>query len=115
MNREEVCQYILEKYAISPSYLWERFPFYAAFKHQNNKWFGIVMNVKKENLGFKGTGEVDILVVKTNPSLIATLLEKPNFFPAYHMNKKNWITIMLNGKNANEIKEMIDFSFELTK
>ena len=34
--------------------------------------------------------------------------------PGYHMNKKHWNTVMLNGRlRADEIEELIDHSYEL--
>lgn len=59
---------------------------------------------------------VDILNVKCNPSVIASLLEaEPGFYPAYHMNKKNWISILLDDSvSAQKISWMVEKSFELT-
>ena len=47
--------------------------------------------------------------------LLGSLLDEKGFFPAYHMNKENWITVSLNGSVADDkIKMLIDMSFELT-
>ncbi len=98
----------------NPSYLWVKYPFYAALKHLNGKWYGIIMNVSKKNLGFQEDREIDILVVKCDPYLIPDLIKEKGFFPAYHMNKKNWITILLDGSvTKKKIKELLDLSYDL--
>ena len=39
-----------------------------------------------------------------------------NIFPGYHMNKKNWITIILDDSlKDEEVFELIKESYELTK
>lgn len=57
MNREEIFEYIKEKYNTIPEYLWNKYPLYAVFKHSNSKWYGIIMNISKENLGLEGKDE----------------------------------------------------------
>ena len=114
MDREDVFNYIKEKYHTKPAYLWEKYPFYAALRTASNKWYGIVMNVPKNKLGLEGTQEIDILVVKCYPEMIGGLRKSKGFLPAYHMNKEHWITIVLDEKmDKDKIKFLIDQSYEL--
>jgi len=54
--------------------------------------------------------------VKLNPDLIENLIDKKHFFPAYHMNKKYWITILLDSDtDLNLVKSLIDESFKLVE
>jgi predicted DNA-binding protein (MmcQ/YjbR family) len=115
MNREDVLKYVKEKYNIASEYLWKKNPCYAVFRHQNNKWFGIIMNISKEKLGLDGNEEVDIINVKCPPEIVGNLRRKGGFFKAYHMNKEHWVTIILDGSvSAENVKNLIDWSFELT-
>ena len=44
------------------------------------------------------------------------LLEKKGYFPAYHMDKKNWISVELSENiDKNEILKLIDNSYNLIK
>ena len=61
------------------------------------KWFGLLMSVSPQSLRISGDARIDILNVKCDPLLIGSLRLKPGFFPAYHMNKRHWITIRLDG------------------
>ncbi len=116
MNREEILKYVKNKYNTKPDYLWNKYPLYAVLKNNNNKWYGIIMNVPKFKLGLDGMEEVDIIDVKCPPEIIGNLRLNDGFLPAYHMNKEHWITILLDGSvDSENIKELIDFSYELTE
>src|SRR5574344_1134945 len=115
MKREEIFKYVKEEYDTTPEFTWDKYPLYAVLKHSNNKWYGIVMNVAKEKLGLDGKEEVDVLDVKCPPELIGSLRESKNIFPAYHMNKEYWITILLDENvDKEKVKQLIDLSYELT-
>lgn len=115
--RKQVYDYILNKYDAQPEYLWFKFPQYAVFRQkQNNKWFGIVMNVQKNKLGLKGEDEVDILNVKCNPFLLDELLCKKGILPAYHLSKGSWVSVLLDGScKFEDITNLIDESYNLTQ
>lgn len=107
---------VMEKYRIKPEYPWEKYPFYAMLRHPGSKWFGIVMNVSADKLGLGKKEEIDILVVKYLPDLIGGLRAEPGSFPAYHMNKEHWITILLDETaDKKKAEQLIDLSFELTE
>ena len=59
---------------------------------------------------------VDLLNVKCDPILIGSLRQQKGYFPAYHMNKDSWISILLDGSvPSDEIKNLIEISYNLTK
>ena len=73
------------------------------------------MDIPKNKIGLESTQIMDILNVKCDPILIGTLRKEKGFYPAYHMNKENWITVALDGNVGDEkIKMLIDLSFEMT-
>ena len=117
MKKEEVLGYIQTKYDVKPEYLFSKFPSYFVFRNKKNeKWFAVVMNVANNILNIKSEGYTDILNVKCDSSLVEMLLTKNGYFPAYHMNKKNWISIKLSENNdRDEIIKLIDNSYELVK
>ena len=116
MNREQLMQFISERYSTDGEHPWEKYPKHTVFRHYNNKkWFALIMDIPKDKLGLKETGTIDILNIKCEPILIGSLRLESGFFPAYHMNKTNWITIALDGSvNDEKIKWLLDMSFELT-
>ena len=109
-----IAKLIKEKYETTPEFLWKKYPEYGVFRNKHNKWFGIIMNINKNKLD-KSDEEVDILNIKLPPNKIAKLLNDKGFYQAYHMNKVNWITILLDETiSDNEIMTYIDESYQLT-
>ena len=115
--KKDVIEYILEKYGTNPEYLWKNFPEYAVFRHNSNKkWYGIIMNVSKNKLGFESNENIDIIDLKCSPLMTGSLILSEGIVKAYHMNKNNWISVLLDGTaNKAEILSLIDMSYELTK
>lgn len=116
MNRTEFKQYILETYPANLDCPWERYPNYEVFRHSSNqKWFAVIMDVPKTNLGLSGTDPMDVVNLKCSPVLIGSLRSEPGFFPAYHMSKDHWITVALDGSVPDEqLKMLLDMSYEAT-
>lgn len=114
--RKLLLDYVKEKYGTIPEEPWEDNN-HATIKTSNSKkWYGIFMSVSYKTLGLEKSGKIDILNVKLNPELIESLIDKKHFFPAYHMNKKYWITILLDSDtDVNLVKSLIDESFKLVE
>ena len=74
------------------------------------------MEVGKEKLGLSGDGYVDAINLKIDDRMFHDILTRePGIFPAYHMNKEHWITVLLDGTVEEEkIFELIDTSFQAT-
>lgn len=116
MNRKNWENYITENYHEQAEYLWTKFPTYAVFRHSNNKkWFALIAEIPKQKLIENAEGTAEILNIKCDQALIGSLREEQGFFPAYHMNKASWITVLLDGSvDAEQIKWLLDMSYDLT-
>lgn len=115
MNRQEIFEYINETYGTEPDYPWNDRN--AVLRHKkNNKWYGVVLEVSRKKLGLEEDVLTDVLNVKCDPVMAGALREQAGYFPAYHMNKEKWISILLDGTVApDNIRNLIDMSYELTK
>ncbi len=113
MERQDLLKYIKEKYGVDPEYPWDDRN--AVVRHPgNNKWFALVMEIKRSKLGLPDDAEIDIVNLKSDPMLISTLRSNPGFFPAYHMNKENWLSVALDGTAPDEeIKNLLDMSYQM--
>lgn len=115
---ETVIKYVNEKYGVQPEFLWENNFDDGALRHSDTKkWFGIIMmNTKRSVLGLSGDGRVDVMNVKADPLLIERLIDGKGYLPAYHMNKRHWITLLLDGSvDEKALFALIDRSYELTR
>ena len=98
MDRGGLISHVAERYGVAPDYPWPRWPNYAVFRHRGNrKWFCILMDVPAERLGLEGGGKVDVLNVKVDPDDAAALRLADFVLPAYHMNKENWVSVLVEG------------------
>ncbi len=117
MDRQTIFDYAVKRYKTQPEYLWKSYPSYAVLRHSDNeKWYAIVMDVPKNKLGLSGTEVVDVLDVKCDPVMIDMLRQVDGFLPAYHMNKTNWISILLDGTVSDDkVLDMLDMSYKMTE
>ena len=116
-NKEKVVYYIKENYGAMPEHLWAKFPTYAVFRHKsNNKWFALVANIKRTQLGLEGNEDVEIINLKGDAVINGSLMLTKGIYPGYHMNKQTWLSVLLDGSVSFDlICELIDMSYENTK
>ena len=103
-----------DAYGTPAERLWAKFPDYAVFRHpMSGKWYAALLSVPQNRLGLEGDRTADILDVKCSPLMIGTLLPEPGFFPAYHMNKSTWISILLDGPVPDDtILSLLSLSYD---
>ncbi len=116
MTREEALAYIKEKYQYDREYVFPRYPDYSIVRHADNeKWFAVFMDVSRKKLGLTGDGYASCLNVKADPDFVSFVAGTPGYLPAYHMSRKNWLTILLDGTVSDrEVMNCIDNSFYYT-
>lgn len=117
VTREAVLTHIKDKYGVNPDYPWKKFPNYAALRHtESHKWFVLIMNISADKLGLESKEQVDVINLKAEKELIGSLRQKRAIYPAYHMDKSNWVTVHLQEIESMEMLcELIEDSYNLTK
>lgn len=116
MTKQELTDYIFDEYSVEPDFPFRMDDVTYVFRHiDNRKWFGIAMAVPYRTVGINKAGNVDILNLKCDPIMMGSLLGKPGFRPAYHMNKDKWITVLLDGSAGQEdIRALLAMSYNMT-
>ena len=113
-----IVDHIKSEYGAEPEFLWpERYPDYAIFRHSHNsKWFALIGIISSNSLGIKEDKKVEIINLKFDKNQTFDFAEtSDHIFPAYHMNKNNWITVLLDGTLPDEmVFELIKKSYLLT-
>ena len=114
MTRQELFAWCMDQYGTEPEYPWKDRN--AVLRHKDNKkWYGVILETGKSKLGLPGDGTAEILNVKCDPVLAASCRTQPGFFPAWHMNKEKWLSILLNEPELDTaIKNLLALSFDLT-
>ena len=89
---------MLEIYGGKIDFPWEKYEGYGVFRNQkNNKWYALIININQMKLNKElPPKEIEVINVKLNTHNVEKLLMRKGFYPAYHMNKKNWVTIVLD-------------------
>ena len=114
VDRKEIFEYVKKQYGTIPEYLWSSSPDSAVLRHQNGKWYAVIMNDEKFKLGLNGDGTVEIIDVKCDPEMTGMIIQTYGFLPGYHMNKQHWITILLDGTvGESKILDFLDMSYDL--
>lgn len=114
----DVIDYCNNKYDRNHVNPFKKHPDILAFVNEKNKWYALLLDVEynKVNKNTDITTKVKILNVKYPTDKILEIIDNKNIFPAYHMNKKHWISIVLDKNIKLEtIKELIDMSYSLVK
>lgn len=108
-------EYVSEKYGDEPEFLWEKSPDCAVFRRkESGKWYGIIMTIPRKKLGLKSDETVEIIDLHLDPSEMAETVDNIKYFPGWHMNKKSWYTVILDGSVTNkELFKRVDESYRL--
>ena len=112
---KKLIEYIKLKYNNELEFLWEKYPQNAIVRRKDNaKWYALFLTIPKQKLGFDDKNVCEIINLKAND--IDKIVDNKSVFPGYHMNKKHWITIILDNKVPLDfIKNKIDKSYILAK
>ncbi len=114
--KEQLLAYVRDAYGTEPAAPWEKYPTFLTLMHPGGKWYGLIMRIPYEKLGLTQKGDVDVINIKLPPEKIAAITDGKRYFPAYHMNKKYWLTVLLEGgADWLDVKTLVDESYALTQ
>ena len=105
---------VQEKYGNQLEYLWEKSPDTAVLRHEDNqKWYAILMRIPWDRLDKGREGLVEAVNLKHDQ--VADLLSQNGIYPAFHMNKRYWISLPLDETLTDEkVLELFERSWFLT-
>lgn len=105
---------VQEKYGNQLEYLWEKSPDTAVLRHEDNqKWYAVVMRIPWDKLEKGREGLVEAVNLKHDQ--VADLLSKKGIYPAFHMNKRYWLSLALDDTLSDEmVLELIERSWNLS-
>ncbi|MBQ9316051.1 MAG: MmcQ/YjbR family DNA-binding protein [Atopobiaceae bacterium] len=115
MTLQELHEYMASHYGAESDHpIKEEHSITVFMRPDNKKWFAATKNIGCKSLGIDRAGRIDILNVKLDPRVVATLRVREGFMPAWYMNQNSWVTILLDGSVADEeIREYLDMAYAL--
>ena len=116
MYKKELDELILRSYGVSAEHPFDSDFDTAVYRHTDNrKWFAIVMNIKRDRLTAGASGYTDVVNLKCEQEVIPSLWGEEGIFPAYHMSKAHWISVLLDGSvDADTLEWLLGISYRLT-
>ena len=114
MTKEQFLQWNLERYGITPDYPFEDLEA-AVLRHRDNrKWYALLMRVSRRKFGQKGEETVDVVNLKLPPELFGSFGAGEGVYPAYHMNKLHWVSVILSDAGEDTVRFLLNASYEVT-
>ena len=115
MTKQELFEYCLDTYGTSPDYPFDEDFETAVLRHADNrKWYAIVMRVSRRKFGFDNDEVIDVINLKLPTEMFGSFGADEGVYPAYHMNKLHWISVLLPDAPDETVKFLINVSFEAT-
>ena len=116
MTKQEFLKYCLNTYGTSPDYPFDEDFETAVLRHTDNrKWYAIVMKVSRRKFGFDSDEMIDVVNLKLPIEMFGSFVAADGVYPAYHMNKLHWISVLLPDAPDDIIQFLVNVSFEATK
>ena len=116
MTRQEFLLYCKERYYTSPDYPFDGDLETAVLRHSDSrKWYAIIMKVARKKLGQSRDGVTDVVNLKLPQEMFGTFDASSGVYPAYHMNKLHWISVLLPDASEDTIAFLVNVSFEATR
>lgn len=106
--------YLKSHFSVEPDFPWPDTPEACVLRCPNNKWFALIMKIKYRQIGILSDEEVFVVNLKAEENKIQELINHKSIFPAWHMNKKHWITILLTSvTDFSTLCELTEKSYAL--
>ena len=116
MTKQQFLEYCLSAYGTSPDYPFDEDFETAVFRHADNrKWFALSMRVSRRKFGIDSDEVIDVVNLKLPTEMFGSFGAADGVYPAYHMNKLHWISVLLSDAPNDVVQVLLNASFEATK
>ena len=116
MTKQEFFELCSSSYFTQPDYPFDDWMESAVFRHADNKtWFAIVLSVSRRKFGFDSDEVIDVVNLKLPTEMFGSFGTADGVYPAYHMNKLHWISVLLPDAPDDVVQFLLNASFEATK
>ncbi len=114
--RQIFLEYCLDTYGTSPDYPFDEDFETAVLRHEDTrKWYAIVMRVPRRKFGQESDEVIDVVNLKLPTEMFGSFGAAEGVYPAYHMNKLHWISVLLPDAPDDVVQFLVNASFQATK
>lgn len=116
MTKQEFLDMCLSFYKTAPDYPFEEDFETAVLRHEDNrKWYALAMRVSRRKFGMNSDEVIDVVNLKLPTEMFGSFGEADGVYPAYHMNKLHWISVLLPDAPVDVVEFLTSASFEATR
>ena len=116
MTKQSFIEYCKYTYGTLPDYPFDDLFESAVLRHgDNRKWYALVMKVSRRKFGFDNDEMIDVVNLKISPEMFGSFDSSDGVYPAFHMNKLHWISVLLTDASDDIVQFLVNVSFEATK
>jgi len=116
VTKQEFLDMCLAAHGTSPDYPFDTDFQTAVLRHADSrKWYAIVMRVPRRKFGLVSDEVIDVVNLKLPTEMFGSFGAEDGVFPAYHMNKVHWISVLLPDAPQDVVSFLTSVSFEATK
>ena len=116
MTKQHFFEYCLDTYGTLPDYPFDEDFETAVFRHSDNrKWFALSMQVSRRKFGLDSDEVIDVVNLKLPTEMFGSFGAADGVYPAYHMHKLHWISVLLPDAPDDVVQFLLNASFEATK
>ena len=116
MTKQQFLEFCSITYGTLPDYPFEDLHETAVLRHgDNRKWYAIVMRVSRRKFGFDSDEVIDVVNLKLPTEMFGSFGTADGVYPAYHMNKLHWVSVLLPDASGDVVEFLTNVSFEATR
>ena len=116
MTKQELFDLCLNLYDTSPDYPFDEDFETAVLRHGGTrKWYAIAMKVSRCKFGIDSDEVIDVVNLKLPSEMSGFFGAAEGVYPAYHMNKLHWISVLLPDAPDDVVQFLVNVSFEITR
>ena len=116
MTKQEFLEYCLNTYNTTPDYPFNDGLETAVLRHKDNrKWYALLMKLSRRKFGLESDEVIDVVNLKVPIELSCSFGGEDGVYPAYHMNKLHWVSVLLSNAPEDVVRFLVSVSFEFTE
>ena len=116
MTKQSFLEFCLNIYGTLPDYPFDDWMESAVLRHADSrKWYAIVMRVSRRKFGFDSDEMIDVVNLKLPTEMFGSFGAPDGVYPAYHMNKLHWISVLLPDAPDDTVEFLVGVSHSATQ
>ena len=116
MTKQDFLALCQNAYGTLPDYPFDEDFETAVLRHDDNrKWYAIVIQVSRRKFGINCDEVIDVVNLKLPAEMFGSFGRADGVYPAYHMNKLHWISVLLPEAPNEVVELLVNASYEATK